>query len=136
MVADIVRKTLTQQLIALDKLPLTSSVGIQNSRLRWQGALQPTPLSRTFSLELRYGGGRRTPAVTVLTPQLRTEDVKELPHVYAGDELCLYYPGQWNAGKLIAMTIIPWASEWLLHFEVFKLTGTWRGGGHEPAVAA
>lgn len=33
---------------------------------------------------------------------------------------------------LIADTIVPWASEWLLHYEYWLSTGTWHGGGHEP----
>jgi len=48
--------------------------------------------------------------------------------------LCLCYPMEWDAGQLIARTIIPWASEWLLHFEIFVASGRWHGGGHEPAV--
>lgn len=116
-------------------MPITSLAEIKNSRLKWQGDLQPSPLSRTFSVELLYGGGRRAPAVRVISPQLRSDEVTELPHVYAGDELCLCYPCEWNAGMLIARTVVPWASEWLLHFEMFRTTGKWHGGGHEPAVA-
>jgi hypothetical protein len=129
------RKTLAQQLVALARMPVTSDVTIKASRLRWRGALQPSPLSRTYSLRLSYDGGDWTPNVVVEHPHLRTEDVRDLPHVYSGDELCLCYPWEWGAGQLIARTIIPWASEWLLHFEIFAFTGRWHGGGHEPAVA-
>ena len=138
MVSSVVRggrKTLAQQLVALARMPMTSHVSIKRSRLTWFGVIQPSPLSRTYSLRLTYGGGDRTPAVDVVDPQLRSEEVENLPHVYPGDELCLCYPWEWCGGKLIARTIIPWASEWLLHFEIFKLTGEWHGGGHEPAVA-
>ena len=129
------RKTLVQQLIALQRLPLTSSVTVKSGRLRWQGNLQPSPTSRRFTVRLTYEGGDRTPAVTVVHPQLRTEGVERLKHVYPGDELCLCYPSEWNAGKLIAYTIIPWAAEWLLHYEIFIATGDWHGGGHEPVTA-
>ena len=37
-----------------------------------------------------------------------------LPHVYHGDRLCLYYPGDWKHGMLLACTVVPWISEWLL----------------------
>ena len=63
------------------------------------------------------------------------QGLEDLPHVFDGDELCLCYPRQFNPRILIAKTIIPWASEWLLHFEFFLITGAWHGGGHEPAVA-
>lgn len=34
---------------------------------------------------------------------------------------------------LISRTLVPWAAEWLLHYEVWTITGKWHGGGHEPA---
>lgn len=86
-------------------------------------------------MRIGYAIGHRAPGVTVADPALRAEDVESLPHVYAEDRLCLCYPWQWDDGKLIARTIVPWAAEWLLHFEIWKATGTWHGGGHEPAVA-
>ena len=128
------RKTLAQQLVALSRMPITSNVTIKRGRLRWRGDLQPSPVSRTFTLGVTYDGGHRTPVVTVVRPQLRSDDVQDLPHVYPGDELCLCYPMEWDACQLIARTIVPWASEWLLHFEIFVATGRWHGGGHEPAV--
>lgn len=30
----------------------------------------------------------------------------------------------------VALTIIPWTAEWLLHYEIWQVTDTWRGGGH------
>jgi hypothetical protein len=125
-------KTLGQQLFALAQMPVTSTVTIKRSRLAWRGELQPSPLSQTYNVRLTYAGGHRRPAVVVERPALRTEEVRYLPHVFTGDELCLCYPLQWNGSQLIARTIIPWASEWLLHFEIFKFTGQWHGGGHEP----
>jgi hypothetical protein len=129
------RKTLAQQALALGHMPLTSSVTITRGRLLWQGQITPTRASRTFMLRMSYDGRDGTPSVTVVRPELRSDDVRRLPHVYPDDELCLCYPREWNAGKLIAYTIIPWAAEWLVHYEIFLVTGTWHGGGHEPAVA-
>jgi len=130
------RKTLVQQLIALRALPLTSSVTVERARLHWTGRVRPTPASRAYLLRVRYDGGDCTPAVTIADPPIRSSQARRLPHVYLGDELCLCYPWEWNAGKLIAHTIIPWAAEWLLHYEFFLVDGRWHGGGHEPALAA
>jgi hypothetical protein len=129
------RKSLAQQLVTLGRLPVTRTVAIERSRLRWCGELQPTPLSNRYVVSLTYSVSRRAPAVVVREPQLRAEGVADLPHVYDGDVLCLCYPWQWDEGKLISRTIIPWAAEWLVHFEIWKVTGLWKGGGHEPAVA-
>jgi len=128
------RRTLHRQRVALVRLPLTTSVTTVGRRLIWTGDLQPGPLNDTYTVRMTYKVGR-TPRVTVLRPLLRVQDVEELPHVYAGDELCLHYPKQWSDRDMITETILPWVSEWLLHFEFYKIDGKWHGGGHEPAVA-
>lgn len=33
---------------------------------------------------------------------------------------------------LLAKTILPWTAEWLLHYEVWLVTGEWVGGGVHP----
>lgn len=127
-------KTLAQQLFALVRLPVTVRATIKRSRLRWRGDLQPSPLSESYEVDLAYAIGDGAPDVRVLRPNLHFGDVGSLPHVYSGDRLCLCYPRQWDGSQLIARTVVPWASEWLLHFELWKATGKWHGGGHEPAV--
>lgn len=134
MAAD--RKTLIQQLAALERLPVTTDVTIKRGRLTWTGELQPSPLSDTYTVRISYATRARAPAVTVLRPELGGPAVGSLPHVYTEEHLCLYYPWQWTDDKLIARTIVPWTSEWLFHYEIWKATGTWHGGGHEPAVGA
>jgi hypothetical protein len=49
--------------------------------------------------------------------------------VYSGDRLCLYSPGEWSGDMFIAKTTIPWAGEWLFHYELWKATDQWDGGG-------
>lgn len=124
-------KTLPQQFLALRRLPLTTRVGLRRNRLHWQGKLQPTPTSDTYLIEIEYAGAGR-PAVRVLSPELDVPD-DALPHTFRDGDLCLHLPGEWNAGQLIAHSIVPWASEWLLHYELWRATGEWLGGGHEPA---
>jgi hypothetical protein len=70
------------------------------------------------------------PFVWVLDPPLDAGHRERLPHVYSEDRLCLYTPGEWNGSMFIATTIIPWAAEWLFHYEVWKATDRWTGGGH------
>jgi hypothetical protein len=54
-------------------------------------------------------------------------------HVYDTNEqrICLYYrkAREWNSSMFLSDTIIPWASEWLLHHELWVMTGVWSGGG-------
>jgi hypothetical protein len=71
-----------------------------------------------------------SPTVTVLDPELIRLPESDLPHVYEDDVLCLHLAGEWTADMLIATTTVPWASEWLLHYEIWLSTdGTWCGGG-------
>lgn len=127
------RRTLERQRVALARLALTTSVTTVASRLIWTGDIRPGPLSATYTVRMVYVVGR-TPRVFVLRPTLRADDIENLPHVYTRDQLCLHYPKQWSDDDLLTETILPWTSEWLLHFEFFKIDGAWHGGGHEPAV--
>jgi len=109
--------------------------------LTWVGIVTPSPLSATYTLKLhyRYNEGAK---VYVLDPKpLQLADRKTvLPHVYSTPEqhLCLYYPvdKEWNTGMLYVRTLIPWACEWLCHYELWVCTGIWHGGGidHETEV--
>lgn len=92
--------------------------------------IQPSPASQTYTVCLRYQN-RQRPHVTVIDPQLTLHpEAQALPHVYPGDELCLYYPGEWRYDMLLATTILPWTAEWLMHYELWLITGRWTGGGH------
>lgn len=120
-----------QQFIALKALPLTTSATIKCGRIRWEGRIQPTPLSCDYLLRLTYQQPCK-PEIVVISPELERPKGKRLPHVYPGERLCLCYPGQWKGSQLIAHTLVPWASEWLLHYEFWNATREWLGGGHEP----
>jgi hypothetical protein len=39
---------------------------------------------------------------------------------------------QWSDRELIAETTLPWASEWLASYEIWKATGKWKSGGSHP----
>jgi hypothetical protein len=66
----------------------------------------------------------------VVEPALaRRPDARSLPHVYPGHELCLYYGNEWRHDMLLASTIVPWAAGWLIHYELWLVTGRWAGGG-------
>jgi hypothetical protein len=92
-----------------------------------QQSLQPSPASQTYTVCMRY---QDRPQITVIDPQLTRPDAQDSPHVYPGDELCLYYPGEWRHDMLLATTILPWTAKWLMHYELWLITGRWTGGGH------
>lgn len=109
--------------------------------LTWTCMVTPSPLSNTYTLKLKY---KRNQGVNVYViapkPLPLAEGKKSLPHVYSTPEqrLCLYYPNgiEWNAGMLYTKTIIPWACEWLCHYELWVAIGTWYGGGSHHKTEA
>jgi hypothetical protein len=104
----------------------------RNNRMVWIGKLQPTPLSATYTLRIKYRLGER-PEVTVLDPILVSRNGERLPHVFKGNLLCLfrYKYHEWISTMLIVNTIVPWTSLWLFHYEVWYATGVWCGSKEE-----
>jgi hypothetical protein len=123
--------SVVQQLGLLAALPVTVDHELRAGGLRWLGRFLPSPVSREYLVEIAYEPPRR-PRVVVVAPELTLPaGVDELPHVYEGDELCLCFPGEWRLRDVIATTLVPWISEWLLHYELWMVNQRWLGGGHE-----
>jgi hypothetical protein len=119
-----------QQAFALHARFPDAKGALKAGRLVWTGLLQPTPLSRSYRVEISYGPGRE-PRVRVLE-SLATREGKSLPHVFADGTLCLHEPGEWSNGMYIADTTVPWTAEWLANYEIWLATGDWHGGGEWP----
>jgi hypothetical protein len=90
----------------------------------WKGQLQPRPGSPLYAISIKYRPGR-PPLVRVLRPQIR----RDAPHLYTDGYLCLYWPKDlsWNSSRLVGETVIPWAAQWLLFYELWLDTGEWLG---------
>lgn len=130
-------RTSGEQLGAMARLYPGFRFTWNRNTLRWVGVLTPTPLSASYRIEIRYKAPLH-PVVTVLEPRIAPRpDGAPIPHVYPGGHLCLYHPGkwEWTTADLIAETIVPWTSLWLLYYEAWQATGVWSGGGEHPAGA-
>jgi hypothetical protein len=120
--------------LAVIRAALPATIGaIRRGELDCRIPIQPSPACQTYTVRLRYRHGK-PPRVTVVDPPVleRHRDAHALPHAYPGDELCLYFPGQWRHDMLLAYTILPWTAEWLIHYELWLVTGTWTAGGRHP----
>lgn len=126
--------TMAQQALGLRSVFPGAGLTLKPGRLSWTGRLQPCDLSRIYTVQITYARGRY-PAVRVLAPKLQAAENGFLPHTYDNGTLCLYDAGQWNATMLIVDTIVPWAAEWLLHYEIWLATGEW-SGDHDPGTPA
>jgi hypothetical protein len=107
-------------------------VQIVRNQLRCVGKFRPSAISDEYTVELLYKIPGN-PKVHVLLPKLRlASGCDRLPHVFKGNELCLYLEGQWRPDMRISHYIIPWISAWLRFYEVWLATGFWEGGGTHP----
>jgi len=116
----------------------------------WEGPLRP--ITQTYRIRILYYARRvfddwilANPYVTVkvqeppIGPNPRGTG-EPPPHIYGLGHppefpaLCLYDPAtdEWSPDQFISDTTIPWTIEWLYWFEVWQLTGEWRGGGRHP----
>jgi hypothetical protein len=118
------RLTIAQQALGLRSVFPDSRPVIRRDRLRWTGRLQPCELSRIYTVMITYTVGRY-PVTQIRDPQLSATEKGFLPHTYNDQSLCLHDAGQWAEHMLIVDTIVPWAAEWLLHYEVWVATGEW-----------
>jgi hypothetical protein len=65
------------------------------------------------------------------------ESYEEIPHLMFDAKnpkqsgLCLFDPDgqEWSEADLVAETTIAWASEWLLYYELWHVTGEWLAPG-------
>ena len=120
-----------------------SRATVSSGRLRWEAELVPHALGSTYRVHLSYRLGSR-PRVHVLDPVLvkrvdENGDLIRCDHMHSDDEPCLFYhhrKNEWHGGLLLVDTIVPWTSEWLLHYEIWVATGSWRGGGYHDSEVA
>ena len=104
------------------------SVSLRAGSLRWVCELQPSLISAVYRVCILYRPPV-APVVRVQAPALVPDMDGELPHIYPDGSLCLYEPGQWKHEDGLARSVVPWACEWLLHYEFWRATGEWHGSG-------
>lgn len=120
------RLNLGQQALALRSVFPDGLVRLEPNSLHWRGQLKPSALSREYTVSVSLEVGKN-PVVTVEHPALQPNAEGLLPHILDDGSLCLNKAGQWSPKMLLVDTALPWASEWLLHYEMWKGTGIWFG---------
>ncbi|MEZ4772590.1 MAG: phospholipase D-like domain-containing protein [Bacteroidia bacterium] len=97
---------------------------IENDTLICTGFLQPETCDR-YKVRILFRAGH-FPQVFILSPNIEPRaDI----HIYKEGSLCLFYPGdlKWKDITKIAEYTIPWIVEWIVYYELWKLTGEWEG---------
>jgi hypothetical protein len=117
--------SLPQQAIGLRFGFPSAKVTLTPTRLTWVSPVRPTPLSRDYEIQIAYRYGW-FPKVVTLDP-LESRPGEDLPHVYRDGSLCLHEVHEWAPNMHIVDTIVPWVSEYLAHYELWKVGGHWYG---------
>lgn len=102
-----------------------NSVTPDTTKLECFGSIKPSEYSITYKLRLEYKVWD-IPRIYVVEPEIiPTAKI----HIYQEGNLCLYYPKEtpWRNSLHISNTILPWAAEWLVYYELFKIQGVWLG---------
>ena len=107
-----------------------SSGEIVRSKLSWRCRLRPQSITATYLFEIEYRLGEK-PIVYISEFRLASEqNLHSVPHHYdAVDDdrmhACLDRY-DWNKTMFLADSVVPWAMEWALYYEIWLETGTWQ----------
>ena len=121
-------RTLFEQAYRLDQDFPDGKTKLRAGLLIWTGRLTPTPLSREYTVRIRYARGQ-FPRVMLVHPRLEPAERELLHHLYPNGDLCLHRLDEWDPSMLLIEAIVPWTSEWLAHYELWKRTHRWYGDG-------
>lgn len=122
---------LARQAFALRPRFPDATTKLTPTRFTWTGTLQPNDLSRVYTVRITLTDGQY-PKVEVLDPVLEGRPGESIPHLFGDGSLCLHLEHEWNSSMSMVHTTVPWTSEWLLNYEIWKATGVWYGGGEWP----
>ena len=125
------RRIVCEQALIREAFPFLNP-RIRGLELDCRGRIRPTAGCGLYRVELHYTSGR-SPTVRIIEPQI--ERRSEI-HIYGDGALCLYdwREQPWSDKWHLHETIIPWAAEWLVFYELFLATGKWLGASaiHGP----
>ena len=103
-----------------------------NRHLYCIGNVTPYEGGNTYRITIDYTPPL-APRVRILKPSI---DPKHEIHMYRSGDLCLFDPREspWKSHYNISDKTIPWIAEWLIFYELFLLTGEWKGSSttHGP----
>src|ERR1043166_666450 len=116
------RRLIAENLRVRERFPFLHT-RMAGNLLTCRGILKPTPSSQAYRLEVEYQPWG-APSLRVLEPEIKPEAKL---HFYSNGTLCLYdwREQPWQRNWHLAETVIPWAAEWFLYYEIYLLTGKW-----------
>lgn len=104
---------------------------VRRGELVCLGDLQPMEITKRYRVKIWLRAGAR-PRARVLKPKLQRRVPDEpVPHTWGPDDPCFYYPIalEWMPNMAMSASVVPWLDLWLIHYEGWRATGYWEGGG-------
>jgi hypothetical protein len=125
---------ITQNIYLKRVYPESDVKRYREESISWTHTIKASPLGSLYKVKLHYSKSAGVKFHVLEPKPLQLADgSSELPHVYSTSDqrLCLFYPDgkEWTPADLFTETIIPWAHEWLFHYETWVGSGHWKGGG-------
>lgn len=99
---------------------------VSDGILYGKGKVKPDGCKKEYAIGIKYDPNAigRKEQVFVLNDS--TIQFGKTPHLYPGNSLCLYYPKDLPIHlDLNFVDVIPWISEWLVTYELWKKYGVW-----------
>lgn len=98
---------------------------LQINRLLCRGVITPADGCDSYHIRIYYVQSR-IPRVYISRPTIKPSPEY---HMYGDGSLCLYDPREtpWSSKLMLHETIIPWTAEWIVFYELWKVTGKWLG---------
>lgn len=98
---------------------------IVNGTLICTGEIQPTNECEKYTVKIFYSPGL-SPRVYIKSHAI---EAKHEIHIYKEGHLCLFDPSEtkWKDSYKVGEYTIPWVVEWILYYELWKLSGKWEG---------
>ena len=89
--------------------------------MKCTGWIKPRWVEDDYNVKIEYVAGKE-PKSTILIPIILPR--KEI-HMYRDHSICLHYPPDmiWNVNTKVYKYTIPWISEWIIYYEIFKRNG-------------
>lgn len=109
----------------IDKNYSCFKTSVIKGKLICSGEIQPTSDCEKYKIRIEFFPGRQ-PRVYIKSPVIPAKgDI----HIYNEGFLCLFDPSEtnWKDTLKISEYTIPWLVEWVLYYELWKITGKWEG---------
>ena len=95
--------------------------------------IKPSLISNNYQIKMQLEQNNY-PQIFVENPNIYDEcGGRRPPHVYEFSDkvcrICLFMAGEVKLSEFYDK-VVPWISEWLIHYEIWRITVQWNGGGH------